>query len=76
MVEAAPPVRARKIRYFKESVFKNRLYPATPIPKVNPLSAEVPLLVDVEKPTEAEEEEALAADAQADSEEETISASH
>jgi len=76
MVEAAPPVRARKIRYFKESVFKNRLYPATPVPKVNPLSAEVPLLVDVEKPTQEEEEEALAAEEEVDVQEEKISASH
>ena len=76
MVEAAPPVRARKIRYFKESVFKNRLYPATPVPKVNPLSADVPLLVNVEPPSEEEEEEALAAEAEVDAEEEKISASH
>jgi len=76
MVEAAPPVRAKKIRYFKESVFKNRLYPAAPVPKVNPVSTEVPLLVDVELPTKEEEEEALEAEAQADVEEEKISASH
>jgi type IV secretion system protein VirD4 len=72
LVEGAPPIRARKIRYFKEAVFGSRLLPAASVPKVNPLTPTVPSLCDVKPLTDSEQEECLNEDPQ----EEEISASH
>lgn len=72
MVEGARPIRARKIRYFKESEFKYRIQAAAPVPKIAPLTPSVEALVDLEPATQDEEDEAM----NAAGDEEEISASH
>ena len=37
MVEGLPPIRARKIRYFNESVFKNRIRPPVSLSPIEPV---------------------------------------
>jgi len=54
MVESAPPVRARKIRYFKDPVFMDRILPAVAITKVDPVTPVIPVLEEIEPPTDDE----------------------
>ena len=75
MVEGAPPILARKIRYFEDSAFKNRVLMAAPVSNIRPLTPKVGTLVDLGERTEQEEQEAMNASAD-DGEEEKISASH
>ena len=72
MVEGTRPIRAQKIRYFKEPEFKHRILPAAPVPKIDPMTPRVETLVDVEPATDEEVEDAMESPA----EEEEISASH
>lgn len=72
LVEGARPIRARKIRYFKESAFRDRILPAAPVPKIDPVTPRVGALVDVGPATQAEEDEAMNTPA----DEEEISASN
>ena len=37
MVEGMPPIRARKIRYYEEPVFQNRLRPPVIVPPIEPI---------------------------------------
>jgi type IV secretion system protein VirD4 len=37
MVEGLPPIRARKIRYFDELVFKERIRPPVPLTPIEPV---------------------------------------
>jgi type IV secretion system protein VirD4 len=37
LMEGLPPIRARKIRYFDEAVFKNRIRPSVAIPLITPI---------------------------------------
>jgi type IV secretion system protein VirD4 len=41
MVEGLPPIRARKIRYFQESVFKTRMHPPIVIAPITPILREL-----------------------------------
>ena len=36
LIEASPPIRSKKIKYYAESFFKDRLLPPTPIPTQEP----------------------------------------
>ena len=37
MIEGLPPIRAKKIRYFQELVFKTRMHPPTLILPIEPI---------------------------------------
>ena len=41
MIEGMPPIRARKIRYFNEPVFKTRMRPPVVIPPISPILREL-----------------------------------
>jgi type IV secretion system protein VirD4 len=44
MIEGLPPIRARKIRYFQESVFKTRMYPPITIAPITPILRELKIV--------------------------------
>lgn len=54
MVESAPPIRARKIRYFKDPAFMDRILPAVTIPKVDLVAPRLPVVEVPEPPTDDE----------------------
>ena len=59
MVEGLPPIRARKIRFFQEAVFKERIRPPVPLSAIDPV---IRKLKDIPAPVArelSEEEKAL-----------------